>query len=397
MEDSSDNYSSSDNDTKKHQPRTRKFGSDGSQSEDERPSFIKTKPVSFVKHEVAPTFVSATKRPVKKTAKGPKLEFGQFEQFTKGIGLKLLMKSGFKPGQGLGKEGEGIANPIDVKLRPKGKGIGFGGFDERTDAVKLEQVFTNFIQGIPLLDPDEPLIPKREGWKKSKVKRRKVFMTSKELIQNIGIVKPTKSVKIRDLTGKDERIVSEGQSLNQYGKLAELLHNVNLLAEMSHEDLLQIARKSKLEQLNLEINIEAHDALKMYIKTDTVKLINYQRILEICKECKELSQTTLKPITNFSEVIDELFGEGLDELLRDYYKEFVELKLDSFIIAIFQTIFKIHVKSWDPLTNCFFAVQVFKDYRLLLITNSDKMSSYELMLYNIWLPKIRHTIKYIFY
>jgi hypothetical protein len=59
----------------------------------------------------------------------------EFEKFNGGIGSKLLAGMGWKQGHGLGKEGQGINRPIEVKLRPKNRGLGFD-FEETTSQQK---------------------------------------------------------------------------------------------------------------------------------------------------------------------------------------------------------------------------------------------------------------------
>jgi tuftelin-interacting protein 11 len=63
-------------------------------------------------------------------------DVASFEQHTKGIGLKLLQKMNWTPGQGLGRNKQGIAKPLEAKLRPKGMGMGFGGHQESKMEVK---------------------------------------------------------------------------------------------------------------------------------------------------------------------------------------------------------------------------------------------------------------------
>lgn len=65
-------------------------------------------------------------------------EAAHFSKLSGSFGARMLQKLGWQAGQGLGTSGEGIVTPIESKLRPKGAGIAFKGFKERTDQSKAE-------------------------------------------------------------------------------------------------------------------------------------------------------------------------------------------------------------------------------------------------------------------
>jgi hypothetical protein len=77
--------------------------------------------------------------------------FDVFENHTRGIGSKLLLKMGYE-GKGLGKHAQGIVEPIVVEERPKYCGLGY----ERRDGeiLKVEETRekvprTNFVSSSP--------------------------------------------------------------------------------------------------------------------------------------------------------------------------------------------------------------------------------------------------------
>jgi hypothetical protein len=61
--------------------------------------------------------------------------FGVFENHTKGIGSKLMLKMGYE-GKGLGKNAQGIIEPIMVEERPKYLGLGYERINETNSKVE---------------------------------------------------------------------------------------------------------------------------------------------------------------------------------------------------------------------------------------------------------------------
>ena len=59
------------------------------------------------------------------TAVATDLRYGKFEQHTTGYGSRMLARWGFSgQGSGLGKDQQGIAEPVTAFVRPKKQGLG---------------------------------------------------------------------------------------------------------------------------------------------------------------------------------------------------------------------------------------------------------------------------------
>ncbi len=91
----------------------------------------------FQKAEVRPAKTKSQKAEVSKSGGDPTRnrsqkigaseKIGAFEQHTKGFGSKMMARMGFVEGMGLGRDSQGIVNPLAAVRLPKSRGLGAKG------------------------------------------------------------------------------------------------------------------------------------------------------------------------------------------------------------------------------------------------------------------------------
>ncbi|CAO2168687.1 unnamed protein product [Urochloa humidicola] len=116
--------------------------SSGNKSSTKKQVSFAERPVSFVSYGTMAESVTAVAvdssggdTSCGKAAEINSTQLGSFEVHTKGFGSKMMAKMGFIEGNGLGKDGQGIVQPIQAIHRPKSLGLGVE-FDSEAEAIK---------------------------------------------------------------------------------------------------------------------------------------------------------------------------------------------------------------------------------------------------------------------
>ena len=329
-------------------------------------------------------------------------EFAKFEQYTKGIGSKLMAKMGYVPGKGLGKDGSGISAPIDVKLRPQKMGLGHGGFDEKTETIKREKQAQ-----IKQEEQEEPQLSSR--WKKSK-KKKPSYKTAQQLLaeqmDQEGISVSKKTIVI-DMTGKETRVLEDISKLQPtlVNRLPELRHNLGILAD-AHQSLLTRDIKS-LKEHQLKLDIALQDQIHYQNKSilDSKQLQDFQKLFQVICTIKQSMQDLLHETNITWESLQDHFDSEFSILESEFYTQVLELHLDQLIVGAITPGIKSILSTWNILDHpTLGASTLHKWIRILDFSiqenqeNSKKqsqsvMSAYECLLYTVWLPKLRQYIK----
>ena len=194
-------------------------------------------------------------------------EVGAFEAHTKGIGAKLLAKMGWRKGEGIGRGGGGIAKPIETHLRPKGMGLGAGGFDEQrgTPARKRVDGADDEAEGAEAGAAGVERAKPRGMWQQRAAPKRAkdVYKTAEEVLADAqqqggtagGAAAAPPGLKVIDMRGPSgPREVSDLEQLHlsklrhEDVPMPELQHNVRLVVDVAESKIRELERARRKEE-----------------------------------------------------------------------------------------------------------------------------------------------------
>lgn len=382
----------------------------------------------------------------KKVDKG----FAKFEKHTKGFASKLMEKMGWKPGQGLGREGEGIVQPIDVKARPKNLGLAYNNFKEQTESVKEIEKEIKARHGIQYDLPSsedeaegkrkkkksgadkEGQVEKVQAWKAGAggAGRRKVAYKSAEelLAEHVFAldgdsavespsgrpgVGPTKIIDMTSAAGPREvdattlKSVSASMTeslMDDARALPELRHNVRLIVDLCQHELLSLQKQKRAEDAKVERLRREAEKLTEERKRAEVEAARMARIGTLL-EAFEARTAQFGRGQEPGQILDA-FSDLFSRVERDFAEDRDTYRLDELCVAAVATPFQKLYSDWHPFEDPGRGISFFRRWRRLLMVDPGlgraglkrepgairQMTPYESLLSLTWLPRIRQVV-----
>lgn len=249
-------------------------------------------------------------------SKAQMASLGKWEKHTKGFGMKMLSKMGFK-GR-LGKDERGVSSTVEVVQRPAGMGIGYGNFTEAS-ALKhnrklqrelkgetVEDEATRKRQEAEALDEDDSLWRKRKavpvgGTGAAKKKYKRAADVSHEAQAK---AKAKRSDVILDMRGPDVRVLSnvsdaydvETQRVEAAKpKLGEeLIHNVRMVVNLAQGQIYDLTSKLDRSDENVASLKKEAKIIKSQVAMETVRLRHIDAMMTRMRQLEHEAASALE-------------------------------------------------------------------------------------------------------
>lgn len=321
---------------------------------------------------------------------------GVFEKHTKGIGMKLLEKMGYKGG-GLGKNAQGIVAPIEAKLRPKNMGMGFNDYKETEKTPVLKELEVDKKKGL-LLGSEGVGRGKEKRWSKQATRKKKdedeEFVTADELLARKAEQGSVEVVqKVYDMRGPQVRVLTNLENLNAEEKaresdvpMPELQYNLRLVLDLAELEIEKIDRDLRSEEATVERLKEDKERLEVDAERQQKQLYSMGEILSVLDRLGE--EDSMGKLT-----LDSL-AEHFSELRSKFYEDYKLCNLSciacSYALPLFIRVFQ----GWDPLQNPFHGLEVVSLWKTLLQGEEcldiwDTGSPYSQLISEVVLPAVR--------
>uniref|UniRef100_A0A1Y1LAH9 G-patch domain-containing protein n=2 Tax=Photinus pyralis TaxID=7054 RepID=A0A1Y1LAH9_PHOPY len=335
---------------------------------------------------------------------------GNWELYTKGIGAKLLLQMGYQPGKGLGKDLQGISAPVEAHLR-KGRGaIGAYGPEKSASIPKVKE-------NIEIIDNEEREYESK--WKKSdmaKKKTRYYYRTVDDVIEkgkrpgafsSSSLANELTKVKVIDMTGPQQRVLSGYHALSGLKAppgaehfedvvhkkcsnfaLPEIQHNLDILVNMCEQDIINVDRRSRFSQDQLESLHHEENSLSATLAEEETLITNLKDILQILDKLMD-------PMQGLS--LGQ-FAEMFRKLQQNHSEEYYSFHLGELAPGLVGPLITSALASWSPMASPNLYIDIFMQWKDILEKpqqrgtlegNSMGIQPYDSLLWHTWVPVLR--------
>jgi tuftelin-interacting protein 11 len=329
---------------------------------------------------------------------------------------RMMAKMGHKEGSGLGKAGEGMTAPIEVNLRPQG--VGLGAVKEKTQQAKEEDRRQKKLRGEEVEDSSEE---ERKAKKKRQKERRmgqsaggsgastpRMFTRPKvryETAADIersaeGLEVPNVLKNIIDATGQDTKLLTSGEGIFTSASTGTEVIEADKLAKRARKELEAFADTwNELKERAKLIDGEEIQAQKEAEEQER----DVKDLEGLLEAVEKLSSLKLNEMASEDERWERLI-ESLESVQRQQEGSSHQVAQEEVAVAALHSPFKHALAEWHPLEDPTKLVGYLTRLKSMLFppkTTVDEedvyrrkrsTSSYESLIYTLWLPKVRSII-----
>nr|XP_043636104.1 septin and tuftelin-interacting protein 1 homolog 1-like [Erigeron canadensis]XP_043636105.1 septin and tuftelin-interacting protein 1 homolog 1-like [Erigeron canadensis] len=293
------------------------------------------------------------------------------------VGMKMLEKMGYKGG-GLGKNEQGIVEPIEAQIRPKKMGLGFN------EAANYGQ---KLLKENNVLPPQPTEVQPKWSKQGRSEKKKKEYVTAEELLVN----KPRLVEKLIDMRGPQVRVLTSLENLNDEVKpeekddiLPELQHNVTLIVNLGELDVQKIDRYLRNERETVVSLQQQKAKLEDNTARQAKQLDSMEEILTVLDQLDKESR--LGTLTLDSLI--KSFGNLQKRFSDEYRVRSLSRVACSYALPLFSRLFQ----GWDPLIKPMDNLDVISLWKEFLQADERSDSPYPGLFMKVMFPHIWKSI-----